>query len=99
MTQQVEVGRSEIGPWWRSHNRYLSPYPSILVARVKEFSSCSRQNYGKDIVWGRKFILMLTSKVPGEGFHDLEVADTQKFLEPHAAKLSNEDLLTADNDQ
>jgi len=41
----------------------------------------------------------LTSKVPGEGFHDLEVADIQKVLELHAAKLSNEDRLTADNDQ
>jgi hypothetical protein len=29
----------------------------------------------------------------------LEVADIQKVLEPHAAKLSDEDLLTADNDQ
>jgi len=99
MTQQVEVGRSEIGRWRRSHNRCLSPYPSILVARVKEFSSCSGQNYGKDIVCGRKYILMLTSKFPGEGFHDLEVADIQKVLESHAARLSNEDLLTADNDQ
>lgn len=97
--QHVEFGSSEIGRWWRSHNRYLSPYPSILVARVKQFSSCSRQNYGKDIVCGRKYILMLTSKVPGEGFHDLEVADIQKVLVPHAAKLSDEDLLTADNDQ
>ena len=48
---------------------------------------------------GRKYILMLTSKFPGEGFHDLEVADIQKVLESHAARLSNEDLLTADNDQ
>jgi hypothetical protein len=42
---------------------------------------------------------MLTSKVPGEGFHDLEVADIQEVLKPHAASLSDEDLLTADNDQ
>jgi hypothetical protein len=42
---------------------------------------------------------MLTSKVPGEGFYDLEVADIQKVLELHAARLSDEDLLTADNDQ
>jgi hypothetical protein len=94
MTQHVEVGRSEIGRWQRSHNRCLSPYPSILVARVKEFSSCSRQNYGKDIVCGRKYILILTSKVPGEGFHDLEVADIQKV----AARLSDEEFLTTDND-
>ena len=95
----MQVGRSEIWRWRRSHNRCLSPYPSILVARVKEFSSCSRQNYGKDIVCGRKYILMLTSKVPGEEFHDLEVADIQKVLEPHAARLRDEDLLTADKDQ
>jgi len=50
-------------------------------------------------VCGRKYILVLTSKVPGEGFHDLEVADIQKVLEPQAARLGNEDLLTADNDQ
>jgi hypothetical protein len=42
---------------------------------------------------------MLTSKVPGEGFHDLEVADIQNVLVPHVAKLGDEDLLTADNDQ
>jgi hypothetical protein len=29
----------------------------------------------------------------------LEVADIQKVLEPHAASLSDKDLLTADNDQ
>jgi hypothetical protein len=42
---------------------------------------------------------MLTFKFPGEGFHDLEVADIQKVLETHAAKLTEEDLQTADNDQ
>jgi hypothetical protein len=41
---------------------------------------------------------MLTFKVPGEGFHDLEVADFQKVLEPHAARLSDKDLLTAGNE-
>jgi hypothetical protein len=42
---------------------------------------------------------MLNFKVPGEGFHDLKVADIQKVLEPHPAKLSEEDLQTADKDQ
>jgi hypothetical protein len=30
-------------------------------------------------MYGRKYILMLNSKVPGEGFQGLEVADIQKF--------------------
>jgi hypothetical protein len=42
---------------------------------------------------------MLTFKVPGEGFHGLEVADIQKVLEPHAASLSEKGLQTADNYQ
>jgi hypothetical protein len=39
-------------------------------------------------VYGRKYTLMLTSKVTGERFQGLEVADIQKVLELRANKLT-----------
>lgn len=39
-----------------------------------------------------EIISLLTNKVPGEGFPDLEEADIQEFFDAHAAELTEKNL-------